>query len=99
MWLVNCSKNGMRRFLPVLIIAGLGLVYLWQKQNEASSPTPKPNQTQTATARARPSTPQLTPAPRGQASEHNWMKRSLDRAATVRDQARSQTKESQDPDR
>ena len=89
----------MRRYLPVLIIAGLGLVYLWQKQNEASSSGPKPNQTQTVTAKAKPPTPQLTAAPRGQASEHNWMKRALDRAATVRDQAREQTKESQDPNR
>ncbi len=41
--------------------------------------------------------PELTPAPRGQASEYNWMKRSLDRAADIRDQARARTKEAQDP--
>ena len=40
---------------------------------------------------------QLTPAPRGQASEYNYMKRALDRAATVRDQARDQTRAAQNP--
>jgi hypothetical protein len=77
----------MRGFLIFAIIAILGAFYFWQKHNEAPPVEQK----------AAVSTAQLTPAPRGQASEYNWMKRALDRAADVRDQARSQTKEAQDP--
>jgi hypothetical protein len=83
----------MRGFLTFMLIAGIGGgVFLWQKQNEQKNPAPE---TQAATQSH--SIPALTPAPRGQASEYNWMKRSLDRAADVRDQARARTKEAQDP--
>jgi hypothetical protein len=85
-----------RRFLPFLIIAGLGIVYLWQKHNESAAPTPAPAKPAASVSHATPSA-KPTPAPRGVASEHNWMKRALDRAADVRDQSRAQTKESQDP--
>ena len=88
----------MRRSLPLLIIGGLGIVYLWQKQNEGAITEHKPSAVggQTVATQSQ-ATQQLTPAPRGQASEQNWMKRSLDRAATVRDLARKQTSDSQDP--
>lgn len=86
----------MRGFLTFIAIAGLGGgLFLWQKQNEqktASAETPAVSRQQSAASQ-----PALTPAPRGQASEYNWMKRSLDRAADVRDQARARTKEAQDP--
>jgi hypothetical protein len=85
----------MRGFLTFIVIAGIGgALFLWQKNSEEKSATPgnAAVQQQSATAKAA-----LTPAPRGQASEYNWMKRSLDRAADVRDQARARTKESQDP--
>jgi hypothetical protein len=85
-----------RRFLPFLIIAGLGILYLWQKHNESAPPTPAQAKPAASVSRATPPA-ELTPAPRGVASEHNWMKRALDRAADVRDQARAQTKDSQDP--
>ncbi len=85
----------MRGFVTFIAIAGVGGgLFLWQKQNEKktaaveNSGAPK----QSVTAKT-----ELTPAPRGQASEYNWMKRSLDRAADVRDQARARTKEAQDP--
>lgn len=85
----------MRGFLTFIAIAGIGGgLFLWQKQNE--------HKTASAELQAAPhqqfaaSQPALTPAPRGQASEYNWMKRSLDRAADVRDQARARTKEAQD---
>ena len=81
----------MRGFLTFIAIAAVGGgLFLWQKQNEqktASAETRQPAAAQ----------PALTPAPRGQASEYNWMKRSLDRAADVRDQARARTKEAQEP--
>jgi hypothetical protein len=78
----------MRSLLIFAVIAGLGTLYFWQKHNEETPVANKP---------VAISTSQPTAAPRGQASEYNWMKRSLDRAADVRDQARVQTKEAQDP--
>lgn len=77
-----------------MLIAGVGGLFLWQKQNEKKTAAVENSdaQKQSVTAKA-----ELTPAPRGQASEYNWMKRSLDRAADVRDQARARTKEAQDP--
>ena len=87
----------MRGLLTFMVIAGLGGgLFLWQKRNEektgAPAAVPAAAQKQSAIAK-----PELTPAPRGQASEYNWMKRALDRAADVRDQARAQTKEAQGP--
>ena len=83
----------MRGLLTFIALAGIGgAVFLWQKQHE-QKPAPENGavQQQSATTKAA-----LTPAPRGQASQNNWMKRSLDRAADVRDQARARTKEAQD---
>jgi hypothetical protein len=78
-----------------MLVAGIGGgLFFWQKQHEqktAGPDNPAPAQTQSVTKT------ELTPAPRGQASEYNWMKRSLDRAADVRDQARARTKEAQEP--
>lgn len=85
----------MRGFITFMLIAGVGGgLFLWQKQNEKKTVTVENSgaEKQSVTAKA-----ELTPAPRGQASEYNWMKRSLDRAADVRDQARTRTKEAQDP--
>jgi hypothetical protein len=78
----------MRSFLIFVALAGLGAIYLWQKHNETPSGAGKP----TAVSIAQP-----TPAPRGQASEYNWMKRSIDRARDVTEKSRARTKESQDP--
>ena len=88
----------MRRLLLFLVIAGLGFLYLRHKQNETppSAAAKSVVASDSAVAKSQPQ-PALTPAPRGQASEYNYMKRALDRAADVRDQARAQTKQSQDP--
>jgi len=75
----------MRSFLIFAVLVGLGLLYLWQKHNEPAATAQSAN---VATAKS---------APSATVSEHDWMKRSLDRATTVRDQARAQTKEAQDP--
>ncbi len=80
----------MRGLIVVVLIVGLGYFFLRQKQTEAPPAAGKPVAAQSAEAK-------LTPAPRGQASEHNWMKRSLDRARDVRDQSRAQTQDSQNP--
>jgi hypothetical protein len=80
----------MRGFVIFLVVAGLGYFFLRQKQTDPPPTAAKPVATQSVEAK-------LTPAPPGQASEHNWMKRSLDRARDVRDQSRAQTEESQKP--
>lgn len=85
----------MRSFLVFIILAGLGLLFLYQKQN-APAPADSPDAAAVVKATASPAAA-LTPAPRGQASEYNYMKRALDKAATVRDQARDQTRAAQDP--
>lgn len=86
----------MRGLLTFIAIAGIGGgVFLWQKQSEQKTASAETQNTPRQQSAA--SQPALTPAPRGQASEYNWMKRSLDRAADVRDQARARTKEAQEP--
>lgn len=86
----------MRGMLTFIVIAGIGGgLFYWQKQHDlktAASENSIATEQPSATAKT-----ELTPAPRGQASEYNWMKRSLDRAADVRDQARARTKEAQQP--
>jgi hypothetical protein len=77
----------MGRFIIFIVVAGVGTIYLWQKHNEPPS-SAKP----TATAITHP-----TPAPRGQASEYNWMKRSLDRARDVTEESQAPLKETQEP--
>jgi len=74
----------MRRYLLFLIIAGLGILYLWQKSSE---PPSVPNEHASV----------VTPAPPRQVSEHDWAKHSIDRAREVADQARKRTKDAQDP--
>jgi hypothetical protein len=85
----------MRGFLIFVLVIGLGFVYLRQRQNETSATPAKPIAAQSAGAKA-PPVP-LGPAPRGQASEYNYMKRALDRARDVWDQSRAQTQEAQNP--
>ena len=85
----------MRAFLIFVIVAGLGFVFLRQRQNETPPATAKSVATQSVAAKATPAA--LTSAPRGQASQYNWMKRSLDRARDVTEQSRAQTQESQKP--
>jgi hypothetical protein len=77
----------MRRYLPFLIIAGLGILYLWQKSGETASVPNEPNEHASV----------VTPAPPRQVSEHDWAKHSIDRAREVADQARKRTKDAQDP--
>lgn len=83
----------MRGLVTFIAIAAIGgALFVWQKRNEEKTPENSTTPQQQSVA----AKPALTPAPRGQASEYNWMKRSLDRAADVRDQARARTKEAQD---
>jgi hypothetical protein len=77
----------MRWFLIFTVCVGLGALYLWQKHHQA--PTEAAPQPVAVT--------RVTPAPSTTVSEHDWMKRSLDRAAEVAGKARKQTQEAQDP--
>ncbi len=81
----------MRAFLAVLVVAGLGGLFYYQKH-----PSAEVTSTNSAPAKASAQVAEATPAPR-QPSEHNWMKRSLDRATEVRGQARTGTGQAQDP--
>ena len=85
----------MRGFLIFLVVAGLAYVFLRQKQNEAPAATAQPVATQSVGPKSTPAP--LTPAPRGQASKYNYMKRALDRTRDVTEQSRARTQESQDP--
>ncbi len=85
----------MRGFLIFLIVAALGFVFLRQKQNDTPPATAKSIATQSVGAKPTPAP--LTPAPRGQASKYNYMKRALDRARDVTEQSRARTQASQDP--
>jgi hypothetical protein len=90
----HAGKWDMRGLVTFIAIAAIGGgLFLWQKQKEQKTPA----ESQSGVQKSASSQPVLTPAPRGQASEYNWMKRSLDRAADVRDQARARTREAQDP--
>ena len=85
----------MRAFLIFVVIAGLGYFFLRQKQNETQPAVSKPVTNQSVAAKPTPAP--LTPAPRGQASEYNYMKRALDRARDVTEQSRARTQEAQKP--
>ena len=91
----TAPNQRMRGFLIFVLVAGLGFVFLRQKQNETPTAAAKPVATQPLGAK--PVSAPLTPAPRGQASEYNWMKRSLDRARDVTEQSRAHAQESQKP--
>ncbi len=81
----------MHTFLVLLIAAGLGGLFYYQKHSGG-----QPASSHSEEARPVTRTVQTTPAS-NQPSEHDWMKRSLDRATEVRDQSRAKTQQSQDP--
>jgi hypothetical protein len=83
----------MRTFIALVIAAGLGLFFYHQKHLEAVSGEAKAA-TAAGTTRSAVANGNAQPRP---VSEHNWMKRSVDRATDVRDQARAQTQQSQNP--
>lgn len=72
----------MRKFLVIAVLAGLAWVFVVQKRNEPQKAAPQKVTAQTAT----------TASPRP-VSEHNWMKRSLDRTNDVKRQVAQQRKE------
>lgn len=86
----------MRTFLVLLVAAGLGLAFYHQK-HAAETTTTEPTAQATPAHIAQAATTQAAAPQQPQVSEHNWMKRSLDRAREVRDTSRAQTQEAQRP--
>ena len=73
----------MRTVIVLVVVAGLGWLFLFQKQREPEKPAAAP----TVAASKQPATSPRPP------SEHNWMKRSLDRANEVKRQVAEQRKQ------
>lgn len=70
----------MRRFLVIAILAGLVWLFVVQKRSEPQKVAPEKRVVQ-------------SPALASPASEHDWMKRSLDRTSEVKRQIAQQRKE------
>lgn len=69
----------MRKFLVIVVLAGLTWLFIVQKRSESAKPESK-SKTVAASTSPRP------------VSEHNWMKHSLDRANEVKQQVVQQRK-------
>jgi len=72
----------MRTVVVLVVVAGLGWLFLAQKQHEPEKPVATPTVAASKQTAA-------TPRP---VSEHNWMKRSLDRTNEVKRQVAEQRK-------
>ncbi len=73
----------MRKFLVIAVLAGLAWLFVVQKRNETTK-------TEATTTKAAQTVAATSPRP---VSEHNWMKRSLDRTNEVKRQVAQQRKE------
>ncbi|MFL6519042.1 MAG: hypothetical protein ACJ8NS_02370 [Chthoniobacterales bacterium] len=74
----------MRKFLVIAVLAGLAWLFVIQKRNQTTQPAA------TAAKPAGQTVAATSPRP---VSEHNWMKRSLDRTNEVKRQVAQQRKE------
>jgi hypothetical protein len=74
----------MRKFLVIAVLASLAWLFVVQKRNQTTQPT--------VTASKPPGLAVAATSPRP-VSEHNWMKRSLDRTNEVKRQVAQQRKE------
>jgi len=85
----------MNVFFLVVVIAVIGIAFWFQKQNDKGHEA----DTRAAIELAEQSgaSPQPTAAPGSQPSPHTYMKRALDRARDVRDEARQRTETAQEP--
>jgi hypothetical protein len=82
----------MRAVFAILIFAGLGGVYLYQKTHSGSETAAAPPALTRSSAAAASSA-----SPASTVSEHNWMKRSLDRAHEVAEKVKAKAKDDQNP--
>jgi hypothetical protein len=77
----------MRKFLVIVVLAGLAWLFVVQKRNEAAKRLA--TETKRATQTTKGTVASVSPRP---VSEHNWMKHSLDRANEVKQQVVQQRK-------
>jgi len=77
----------------VLVAVALGGLFYYQRHHSAPPDQPEKQVTSAHVVEVAKPQPQAPAQP----SEHNWMKRSLDRASDVAHQSRAQTQKSQDP--
>jgi hypothetical protein len=85
----------MNAFFLLVVVAIIGVVLWFQKHSDSGHAA----ETRAAVELAEQTgaSPQPTSAPSGQASSHSYMKRAIDRARDVRDQARAGTQQAQEP--
>jgi hypothetical protein len=83
----------MGKTVVVLIAAGLGGLFYYQRHQ--SPPSDQPEKSVASVRVAEAAKPPLQA--RAQPSEHDWMKRALDRASDVAHQSRERIKQNQDP--
>jgi hypothetical protein len=85
----------MNVFFLLVVVAVIGVVLWFQKHSDSGHAA----DTHAAIELAEKSgtSPQPSSAPTAQTSPHTYMKRALDRARDVRDQARDRTQQAQEP--
>ena len=94
-WLSSCSDQDiMNAFFLLVVVAIIG-VALWL-QRHAATPHDADTRTAIELAESSAASPRPNSSPAASASEHSYMKRALDRARDVRDQARAHTQAAQD---
>ena len=86
----------MNAFFLLVVVAIIGVAFWFQKHSDSGHDAD--NRAAVELAEKSGTSPQSTPAPNGQTAPHSYMKRALDRARDVRDQARARTQAAQDPD-
>jgi hypothetical protein len=82
----------MRTFIAVILMAGLGGLFLWQRNGNHNQVANHPSAVERTAA-----SPAAAIPPNREPSEHNWMKRSLDRARDVTEKSRNRTRDAQSP--
>ena len=85
----------MNAFFLLIVVAIIGVAFWFQKHSESAHDADTRAAIELAEKSATPAQPNS--APSAQTSPHSYMKRALDRARDVRDQARVGTQQAQEP--
>jgi hypothetical protein len=86
----------MNAFFLLVVVAIIGIAFWFQKHSETAHDAD--NRAAVELAEKSGTSPQPSAGPNGQTSSHSYMKRAIDRAHEVRDQARGSTQAAQEPD-
>jgi hypothetical protein len=89
------QSHAMNAFFLLIVVAVIGVVFWFQKHSDSG----RAAETRAAVELAEQTgaSPQPSSAANGQAPPHSYMKRAIDRARDVRDQARAGTQQAQEP--